>query len=215
MTQRFAIVVFGVIAVASAAEAVPPALLPTQQRVQPVGKEVDLGLFPTGIALSSDGRLVLATNNGFLYQSLTVVDTTTLTTVDRRIGALGSNVLFVGVALSPDGRTGYASGHTDAGQDVVHTATLAPGPTLTLGTPIIFPRGSFPAGMAMAPDGKQLYVAENLGNSWRSSIPRPRASPPRLRSAGNRGASPCTRRCRRCTSPIASTGRSPSSTRKR
>lgn len=164
MVRRFVIVVFGWMAVGATAEAVTPGLLPTQQRVQAIGKEVDLGLFPVGIALSSDGRLILATNNGFLYQSLMVIDTETLTTVKHQMGALASNVLFIGVALSPDGRTGYASGHTESAQDVVYAVTLAPGPTLTVGANITFPLGSFPAGMAMAPDGKRLYVAENLGN---------------------------------------------------
>src|SRR5437879_1537434 len=86
-------------------------LLPTPQRVAAVGKEVTLGLFPAGIALSADGRYVLATNNGFIMQSLSVVDTQTLAASDRRLASTGSNVLFIGVALAPDGRTGYASGH--------------------------------------------------------------------------------------------------------
>jgi YVTN family beta-propeller protein len=154
-----------VAASADCAAARAPSLLPTQQRVRLKGKEVELGLFPTGMALSADGRLALVTNNGFLLQSLTVVDTETLTAVNRQIGNIGGQVLFVGVALSPDGRTGYASGHTEIGfQDVVYTVTLAPGPTIKLGSPIQMPPGSFPAGMAMSPDGNRLYVAENLAN---------------------------------------------------
>ena len=72
-------------AIANRAEAARQTLLPTQQRVRSVGKEVDLGLFPTGVVLSADGRLLVATNNGFLYQSLTAVDTQNLQTADRRI----------------------------------------------------------------------------------------------------------------------------------
>jgi len=147
------------------AHAVRPALLPSQQRLRPLGREVNLGLFPTGLALSNDGRVMLVTNNGFLFQSLTVVDTATLKTKDLRIGALGGNVLFLGVALSPDGHTGYASGRTEADiEDVVYTATISAAPDITLGTPIKLPEGSFPAGMAMSPDGSRLYVAENLIN---------------------------------------------------
>jgi len=140
-------------------------LLPTQQRIQSIGKQVDLGLFPAGMALSSDGRLVLASNNGFLLQSLTVVDTANLKPVNKQIGTLGNNVLFIGVALSPDGRTGYASGHTETPlQDVIHVVTIAPGPTMTFGDPILMPSGSFAAGLAMSPDGRHLYVAENLAD---------------------------------------------------
>jgi YVTN family beta-propeller protein len=140
-------------------------LLPTQQRIKAPRKEVDLGLFPTGIALSSDGRLVLATNNGFLFQSLTAVDTGNLQVKDLQLGTPGGNLLFIGVALAPDGRTGYASGHTAVGyDDVLYPVTLARGPTLTRGTPIPLPRGSYPAGLAMSRDGTRLYVAENLAN---------------------------------------------------
>src|SRR5262245_48723419 len=129
-------------------------LLPTQQRVKVRGKDVPLGLFPSGMALSSDGRLIVASNNGFLSQSLTAVDTETLKTKDTRVGnSTGSDVVFIGVALSPDGRTVYASGHDDFGNDVIHTATIAPGPQLTFGARIALTKGSFPAGMAMSPDG--------------------------------------------------------------
>jgi YVTN family beta-propeller protein len=151
-------------ALAKPAEARRASLLPSQQRIRAPGKEVTLGLFPAGMVLSRDGRLILVTNNGFLFQTLTVVDTDTLATAVGQISPLGSNVLFVGVALSPDGRTGYASGHTDYGDDVVHRATLAPGPSITVGTPIPMPKGSFPAGMALSADGHFLYVAENLAD---------------------------------------------------
>ena len=152
-------------AVAGRATARPASLLPTQQRIKAPGKEVDLGLFPTGIALSGDGRLILATNNGFLFQSLTAVDTDNLQVKNLQIGSLSANVLFIGVALSPDGRTGYASGHTEAGyDDVIYPATIAPGPTLARGPGIPLPRGSYPAGLAMSQDGRRLYIAENLAN---------------------------------------------------
>jgi YVTN family beta-propeller protein len=144
-------------------------LLPTQQRIRPLGKEVTLGLFPAGMALSADGRLILVTNNGFLYQSLTVVDTETLSAKDaqRAISALGSNVLFVGVALSPGGHVGYASGHLNGADDVVYVVALAPGdpPEITVTDRIRFPDGSFPAGMALSRDARHLYVAANLADS--------------------------------------------------
>jgi YVTN family beta-propeller protein len=150
--------------IGSAVQAQQLSLLPTQQRVQPLGKEIDLGLFPAGMALSGDGRLALVTNNGFILQSLTVVDTANLKALDKTVGLVGINVLFIGVAIAPDGRTGYASGHSGA-DDAVYTMSMAPGPTLTFGKPIVLPRGSFAAGMAMSPDGARLYVAENLANA--------------------------------------------------
>ena len=152
-------------ALAHGAAARTASLLPTQQRIRGMGKDIDLGLFPTGVALSGDGRLMLVTNNGFLYQSLTVVDTDTLKVKDQRVGAVGMDVLFMGVALSPDGRTGYASGRTEVGHnDVIYPVTIATGPTITRGTPIPLPHGSYPAGLAMSRDGNRLYIAENLAN---------------------------------------------------
>jgi YVTN family beta-propeller protein len=144
------------------AEARRASLLPSQQRVQSIGKEVPLGLFPAGVALSTDGKLIVVTHIGFLFQSLLVFDTEKLTTKSKQIGSLGANVLFLGVALSPDGRTAYASGHSEMGDAVVHTASIAPGPTLAFGETIPLPEGSFPAGMAISSDGRRLYVAENL-----------------------------------------------------
>ncbi len=139
-------------------------LLPTQQRIRPIGKHINLGLFPTGMALSADGRLLLVTNNGSLLESLTVVDTETLAVVDEQIGAPPyADVLFMGVALSADGRTGYAAGHS-AATGLIYTLTLAPGPSMVVGTPITLPDGSFPAGLAISPAGDRLYVAENLAN---------------------------------------------------
>jgi YVTN family beta-propeller protein len=155
---------FGVGGWANIAYARRPSTLPTQQRVRAPGKEITVGLFPAGMALSADGRFALVTNNGFLFQSLTAVDLETRRTAEAQISPLGNDVLFLGVALTSDGRTGYASGHTDAGDDVVHTVTVLSGPSITLGTPIPMPKGSFPAGMALSRDERLLYVAENLAD---------------------------------------------------
>jgi YVTN family beta-propeller protein len=150
---------------APAAGIQPLRRLPSQQLIQAVGKSVDLGIFPAGMALSTDGRLLLVTNNASLFQSLTVVDTATLATFDQIINSPGANILFIGVALSPDGHVGYASGHSADGSDALHTVALAPGPTLTIGADIAMPSGSFPAGLAMSRDGSRLFVAFNLTNA--------------------------------------------------
>ena len=152
-------------AVAHSVLATQQTLLPTQQRVNPRGKEIDLGLFPAGIAISSDGRLILVSNNGFIMQSLTAIDTQTLKAADRRFGGTGSKVLFMGVVLDPDGRHGYASGHSLTGADVIHTVTIAPGPTVSIGADIQFPTGGFAAGLAISADGRLLYAAANLMDS--------------------------------------------------
>ena len=169
MRHRYVLGLLGIVTVVGSwsgvAQARRAGLLPTQQRIRAIGKEVDLGLFPTGVALSNDGRLMLVTNNGFINNSLTVVDLQTLVALDKTIAPPQNNLLFIGVVLAPNGRSGYASGHAGSAppfKDVIYTVTIAPGPTLTLGPTIALPDGSFAAGMAINPDGSRLYVAENL-----------------------------------------------------
>ncbi len=152
-------------------------LLPSNQRVTAAGKQIDLGslgLFPSGMVLSKDGGFLFITNNGFLNQSLMTLNTATLGT-KQQIMATGFNSLFQGIALSPDGKTGFASGGGSADtqkRNIVRTATISAtggivvGPNIPVSDPIP-PKsfGTFPAGMAMSPDGQRLYVALNLAGS--------------------------------------------------
>jgi len=149
-------------------------LLPTNQRVTPAGKQVPLGLFPSGMVMSQDGSFLFITNNGFLAQSLMTLNTTSLRTKQATVGT-GFNALFQGIALTPDGKTGFASGggSTDPQKrNIVRTATISAAGSIVLGAnipvsePVLQPDfGTFPAGMAMSPDGQRLYVALNLDGS--------------------------------------------------
>jgi YVTN family beta-propeller protein len=134
-------------------------LLPSNQRVGGVGKQIDLihlGLFPSGMVLSSDGAFLFITNNGFTNQSLMTFNTRTRAIKEQKI-QLGFNQLFQGIVLAPDGRTGFAAGGPT---DVVRPATIADDGKITLGAEFEVP--GFPAGMAMSPDGQRLYVTQNL-----------------------------------------------------
>ena len=74
---------------------------------------------------------------------------------------------FLGIAFSPDGRTLYASG---GNQDVVYRyAWRDDRATLTDSLVLAVKRGPngtrYPGGLAPSPDGRLLYVAENLADS--------------------------------------------------
>jgi YVTN family beta-propeller protein len=137
--------------------------LPTGRYLDPAARSTRLAAsFPLGIALSSDGRRAAILLSGYLTQGVQLIDRTT--------GAsqlLEQPAAFVGVAISPDGRTVYASG---GNEDAVYrydwsdaTATIRD--TLVLAERHGDQGGRYPAGIAVSPDGRWLYAAENLADS--------------------------------------------------
>jgi DNA-binding beta-propeller fold protein YncE len=153
--------------------------LPTGQRLDPEGAMVEVGNFPLTMVLSPDGRHAALLLSGWAQQGLQVVDRATGAVVQT----LGQPAAFLGLAWSPDGRTIYASG---GNQDVVYrydwngaraalrdSLILAEADTSAMPNPVApgetRVRGQvgkrYPAGLALSPDGRTLYVAENLGDA--------------------------------------------------
>jgi YVTN family beta-propeller protein len=133
--------------------------------VTPAGRQVQLGERPYGAALSPDGSTLLVSNDGQWKQSLQVVDTASGNIV-QTISYYTPEALWVGVAWSPDGRHAYASA---GGNNKVRVYDVA-GQHLTERDPIPIPTSPanpnpHPAGIAVSPDGKTLYAAENLADS--------------------------------------------------
>ncbi len=149
-----------------------------------MGSSVFVGANPLGLALSPDGRFAIVTNarhgapatpaasDATLVPgySLAVVDTLTM-----KIAAIyhdASAKFYMGVAAARDpndpARTIVLASDTGAGvvrvYDLDAAGQLTPEPA-PIALPVQNGRRPFPAGIAIAPDGRTAYVADNLGNT--------------------------------------------------
>ena len=133
--------------------------------VTPAGRQTTLGERPYGMALSPDGRWLVVSNDGVAVQSVMVVDASTGQVRDT-ISYPAPEAVFLGVGFSPDGSRVYVSGGAndkvrvyDPGGGRLHE--LAPLKMASSGssTP------SFAGGLAVAPDGRSVWVTGNLSNS--------------------------------------------------
>lgn len=101
--------------------------------LQPMGRQTTLGNFPSGGALSPDGRFYWAVNSGHGRNSVSVVDVES-GEVAQTLPLPGG---YIGVAFAPDGRRAYVSGEPRGEQpalpeykgdkgDVVHVYDVDP-----------------------------------------------------------------------------------------
>mgnify|MGYP001550386594 FL=1 len=118
---------------------------------------------PLGMALAPDGRHVVLLLSGYREQGLQVVD---------REGAVTQTIpqvaAFIGLAFAPDGRSLYASG---GNLDLVYQYAWTGDSAILADSIVLGPRSKngdathYPAGLALSPDGRSLYVAEDLADS--------------------------------------------------
>ena len=175
--------------------------------LHPAGRLATLGNFPTGSALSPDGRFLWAVDAGHGQDDVKVMNVASGAVV-QTLALPGG---YVGVAFAPDGRHAYVSGEPRGDKstplegpvkgesgDVVHVYSIDPAsghaqeqdpiamPKSTsgsakrnnLGAPL---QESWPEGMAVSPDGHWLVVA--LNQSDQAAIVDLTASPPAVRTA--------------------------------
>ena len=157
---------------------------PVNQILTPAGKQVELpGMRPQALALSPDGKLLVTAG---MTHELLVVNPATGEIIQRASfpadkikGApaqpvsdvflnadLKAQISFAGLTFSPDGSRIYlANVNGDIKVFSVQSGKVAP----LFSIP--FPdadaprrRSDIPAGIAVSPDGKRLYVALNLSN---------------------------------------------------
>src|SRR5581483_10892385 len=138
--------------------------LPTGVRLDAVGDVVELGSMPLNISIAPGGDKAVVVLSGWREQGIQVVDLKSRQVTQT----LKQDAAFYGAALSPDKHTLYVSGgNTDslfvyAWKD--GTATLAKKFELAKAKAADGTGTSYPAGIAVAPNGKFVYVAENVGD---------------------------------------------------
>jgi YVTN family beta-propeller protein len=103
-----------------------------------------------GVAVSHDGTRAYATN--FASGSVSVIDTASKTVIHNV--PVGSQP--VAVAVSPDKSAAYVANSFSDSVTVIHTGTFR---TQTIALPSS--KYGYPSSIAVAPDGKHVYVAVN------------------------------------------------------
>ena len=133
---------------AAARRAAPGVVNPLGRELAPAGRITPVGNFPTGGALTPDGRQYWAVDSGHGHDDVKVVDVAT-GRVQQTLPLPGA---YGGVAFAPDGRTAYVSGEPKGSTvpgdsavapagDAVHVFRLAPGTgTATEQAPITLPK---------------------------------------------------------------------------
>src|ERR1700683_4173455 len=138
--------------------------LPTGVRLDPAGEAVDLGSLPISLVLAPGRGKAVVVLSGWREQGVQVVDLKTRKVTQKLL----QDGAFYGAAFSPDGhRLCVSGGNTDmlfvyAWKDGAATIEnkfeLAKAKTADgTGT-------SYPAGLAFSPNGKFVYVAEDVGD---------------------------------------------------
>ncbi|MBZ5535284.1 MAG: bifunctional YncE family protein/alkaline phosphatase family protein [Acidobacteriia bacterium] len=134
-------------------------LLPNGWKLTPAGTQVPLGDLPLRIAVSPDGKLVVATNNGYGEQGLTVVDVEK----QEKVFTIPMARAWLGLQFSSDGKKLYASGGGD-NKVLIYGADRGIQPQaeeIVIGDR---KQSLFVSGLCMDATGKRLYAALNLSN---------------------------------------------------
>jgi YVTN family beta-propeller protein len=150
-------------------------LLPNGWTLTPEGAQIPVSDLPLNMAMSKDGRFLLVATNGYGPQTINVVDLT----AGRSTQVIEVKKSWLGLTFAPDGKRFYVSGGDDNEVLIFDfgSGRATDAGKLILGTPKYHAlddkardnirregRGefAFPAGIAVSPDGKTLYTAENL-----------------------------------------------------
>lgn len=152
-------------------------LLPNGWTLTPEGAQVPVSDLPLNLALSKDGRYILATTNGNGDQTINIIDARS----QRSLQNITVKKSWLGLAFTPDGKRffvsggddnevlifDFAAGHaTEAGKIALGSSEYHALDNRQRAEARRQGRGeyAFPAGIAVSPDGAKLYVAENLTN---------------------------------------------------
>ena len=143
-------------------------------------KSIRVGLHPSGMVLAPGKRLLYVANAN--SDTVSVIDTAKDEVIEtiacRPEARLPFGSASNALALSPDGETLYVANGTNNCVAVIALGSIdAPGREVRTGKPGrlagLIPVGWYPAGLAVSPDGKRLYVANVKGHGSLSQ-PRPK-----------------------------------------
>ncbi len=133
------------------ATALSNTVTPVEVATNKPGAQVKVGVLPSQIAITPDGKTALVSNE----------DSGSVTLIEVATDKAGSEIAVgsepVGVAITPDGKTAYVA---NAGSNSVTPINIA---AKTAGTAI--PVGKRPLGIAITPNGKTAYVTNFEGAS--------------------------------------------------
>jgi DNA-binding beta-propeller fold protein YncE len=138
--------------------------LPTGVRLDPAGDAVDLGSLPINLVLAPEKDKAVVVLSGWRQQGVQVVDLRMLKVTQTLL----QDGAFYGATFSPDGHHLWVSG---GNTDMLFVYTWKDG-TATIENKIELAKAktsdgtgaSYPAGLAFSPNGKYIYVAEDVGD---------------------------------------------------
>lgn len=138
--------------------------LPTGVHLDPAGEAVELGSMPLNVLPAPGGEKAVVVLSGWREQGIQVVDLKTRQVTQKLL----QDGAFYGAAFSADGHALYVSG---GNTDTLFLYEWKDGKA-TLTNKFVLARAkaadgtgtSYPAGLAVAPNGKYVYVAENVGD---------------------------------------------------
>jgi YVTN family beta-propeller protein len=134
-------------------------LLNSGWRVKPAGTQIPLDTLPMSSLLSKDGRFLVVLNGGYNPPSLSVLDTTD----GHEIGRTPVTDAWLGMALSPNGKTLWVSGGSQAAVyefSFDGNGKLAPTRTFEIVQGAARSARDFIGDVAIDPDGHLLYACD-------------------------------------------------------
>ena len=134
-------------------------LLNSGWRVKPAGVQIPLDTLPMSAILSKDGRFLLVLNGGYKPPSISVLDTKD----GHEIGRTRVADAWLGLALSPDGKTLWVGGGSQAAIfefKLDENGQLNPTRTFELVKAADRTYRDFIGDVAVAPDGHLLYACD-------------------------------------------------------
>lgn len=152
-------------------------LLPNGWTLTPEGKQIPVSDLPMNMELSKDGRFLLVTTNGNGEQEVDIIDVQLQQTLQK----ITVKKSWLGLAFAPDNKRFFVSGGddnevlvfnfdngkaTEAGKIILGSKEFHALDNAARNKARTAGKGeyAFPSGLAATPDGKRLYVAENLTN---------------------------------------------------